>query len=213
MLPGAFVIWLLVSVSNFRLLRMEGFSLHNMLGLITGLLVCLGTLLPFVVSDWLQNTTLVDVHNEQGIALYMEYFTESFVFSVIAYLECIFAATVVFGLKAARHVPAFDKDYILILGCQINEDGSLTRLLASRADRAMEFASMQKKSTGRDLKYVPTGGQGGDEIMPEGEAIGNYLRSRGIGDDRIPVWLSPPPITTFSAPGSSLLPRASGRRG
>lgn len=184
-LPAAFVVWLLVSVSNVRLLVKEGFSWHNMLGLIMGILICLGTLTPLLVSDWLQQTTIVDVHNEQGIALYVESFIDSGIFSVIAYLECILTATIVFALKAARHIPSFDKDYILILGCQLNDDGSLTKLLSSRADRALEFASMQKEKSGRDIKYVPTGGKGDDEIMAEGSAIAQYLRSKGIDDGHI----------------------------
>ena len=186
-LPLAFVVWLLVSVSNVRLLVKEGFSPSNMLGLIGGLLVCAATVLPYVVSYYLQITTLVDVHNEQGIALYIEIFTEAGVFGVIAYLECILASTVIVALKAARHVPPFDRDYMLILGCQLNEDGSLTKLLASRADRALWFGRMQEEKTGRKLKYVPTGGRGDDEVISEGEAIGNYLRSRGVGDGSILV--------------------------
>ena len=33
---------------------------------------------------------------------------------------------------------------------------------------------------GREAILIPSGGQGGDEPMPEAEAMGNYLRSCGI---------------------------------
>ncbi len=91
----------------------------------------------------------------------------------------------ILSLKAARRVPPPDRDYMLILGCQIMPDGSLTPLLKSRADRALAFADMQKKKTGKDLTFVPSGGRGADEIMAEADAIRNYLLSVGVPDERI----------------------------
>jgi uncharacterized SAM-binding protein YcdF (DUF218 family) len=112
-------------------------------------------------------------------------FVEALVYVIVVYLECILIATIIIAIKAARHVPAFDKDYILILGCQIKKDGTLTRLLQGRADRAVEFAKLQKDKTGKDIIFVPSGGKGNDEVMSEGEAIKNYLVSVGIDEDHI----------------------------
>jgi uncharacterized SAM-binding protein YcdF (DUF218 family) len=184
-LPPAFVLSILITVSNVSLMRREGKNWRNMLGTILGVGLCLLTLLPGALGEYLQRSTLVDVHNESGAALYVEIFTESFVSALAAYLECILIGTIVCAVKAARHVPAFDKDYILILGCQIREDGTLTPLLRSRADRALEFARMQREKTGKEIVFVPSGGKGADEVMPEAEAIGNYLRSVGIPEERI----------------------------
>ena len=106
---------------------------------------------------------------------------------LVAYVECLLIGTVISGFIAAKHIPAFDKDYILILGCQINKDGSLTKLLQSRTDRAVEFAQMQKNNNGKNIIFVPSGGQGSDEVMPEADAIKNYLLSKGISEDKILV--------------------------
>ena len=38
---------------------------------------------------------------------------------------------------------------------------------------------------GREAVLIPSGGQGGDESMPEAEAMGNYLRSCGIPEEVI----------------------------
>ncbi len=46
---------------------------------------------------------------------------------------------------------------------------------------------MQKEKAGKEIIFVPSGGQGSDEIMPEARAIGNYLLSKGIPEDRIIV--------------------------
>lgn len=184
-LPLVLIVSAYVTVSNIRLLMKEGRNWHNMLGCMLGILMIAGILLPVLVSNFLQNTMVVDVHNERGAAMYIESMLSSTFSMVIAYLECVLVGTVVFAVKAARHIPAFDKDYILILGCQIRKDGTLTKLLQSRADRAVEFARMQREASGKELTFVPSGGQGSDEVMPEAQAIRNYLLGIGIPDERI----------------------------
>ncbi len=83
------------------------------------------------------------------------------------------------------YITAFDKDYIIIHGCQIRKDGTLTKLLQSRVDRAVEFAKMQKEKTGKDIIFVPSGGKGSDEVISEGEAMKRYLLENGISEDHI----------------------------
>jgi uncharacterized SAM-binding protein YcdF (DUF218 family) len=185
--PVAFIVSILVTVSNIELMRKEGRNWRNMLGCILGILLCLSTLFPAVLGEVLQRSTVVDVHNENGSALYIEMAVEHTILVAISYLECILLGTIILSVKAAKKVPAFDKDHILILGCQIRKDGTLTNLLKGRADRAVEFARMQKEAVGKDLTFVPSGGKGDDEVIPEAEAIRNYLLSVGIDEDRIMV--------------------------
>ena len=129
----------------------------------------------------------MDVHNENGIALYIELFVENAMLALTSYLEFILVGTIILSTKAARRIPSFDKDYILILGCQIKKDGTLTNLLKSRADRAIEFAKIQKEKTGKDIVFVPSGGKGNDEVISEAEAIRNYLIETGIDESSIIV--------------------------
>lgn len=103
------------------------------------------------------------------------------------YLECVLMGTIILSTKAAKRIPAFDKDYILILGCQIKKDGTLTNLLKGRADRAIEFAKMQEEASGKDIVFIPSGGKGDDEIISEAEAIRNYLVETGIDESCILV--------------------------
>ena len=184
-LPATFVLSVLVTVNSLTLMRREGRSWRNMLGVILGLGLCLLTLLPVALGEFLQRTTLVDVHNERGLALYVERFTEAFVSAVASYLICLLAGTVFCAVKAARHVPPFDRDYILIHGCQLMPDGSLTPLLRGRADRALAFAARQEEQTGWKPVFVPSGGKGADEVTAEADAIAAYLRERGVPADRI----------------------------
>ena len=185
LLPVSFIGSAVVTVSNLVLLRREGRTWRNMLGCIIGVLYCLGMLLPFILGELLQRSTVIDVHNEQGAALYVEMAIEGIIFTIVVYLACVLAATIILGVKSARHIPKFDKDYILILGCKVRRDGTLTPLLRGRADRAVEFARMQQEAVGKPLIFVPSGGKGGDETVSEAEAIRNYLVSQGIPEEQI----------------------------
>ena len=91
------------------------------------------------------------------------------------------------GYISAKHIPKFNKDAIIILGCQIKKDGTLTPLLKSRVDKAVEFSKMQKEKTKKDIVFVPSGGKGKDEIISEANAMKNYLLMQGIKKSKIIV--------------------------
>ena len=63
------------------------------------------------------------------------------------------------------------------------EDGAAPCERASEC-RTLEFWRGQKKKTGREARFIPSGGQGENETMPEAEAIRQYLLREGI-DDRL----------------------------
>ena len=179
-LPAAAVVSILVAASNINLMRKEGVNLRNMLGLFLGVLLLFATVLPDLFDYFLRNKSNVNIYNENGIPVLIETALENIIYVAVAYIECVLLATVIIAVKAARRIPAFDKDYILILGCRIKQDGTLTNLLKGRADRALDFAKTQKEKTGKDIIFVPSGGQGADEVMPEAAAIRNYLVEQGV---------------------------------
>lgn len=184
-LPLAFVLSIIVTASNLKLMKNEGRTWRNMLACILGVVVCLASLFPKILSEMLQRSTVVDVHNEKCLALYVELLVENVIFIIVAYLECILAGTIIMNLMAARRRPAFDKDYMLILGCKVADDGTPTPLLKGRADKALEFAAQQQIAGGKPLIFVPSGGKGPDEPVAEAEALEAYLLSRGIEKERI----------------------------
>lgn len=171
--PLAGIVVLLVTISNIKLMKKEGKALRNMLGIILG-----GTLLIMFIG----NTAFYIYTNNTNIIFD---FLSYLIYTYIAYLECILLATCILGFKSARRIPKFDKDYIIILGCKIKEDGSLPPLLKNRVDRAIEFSKMQKEATGKDIVFVPSGGKGKDEVISEAEAMKKYLLSQGINKKNI----------------------------
>lgn len=185
MLPTAFLMSVLITLSNIVLLKREGFTWRNMLGAMLGVFVCFSTFLPMFLYDAADNSGMVELHRENSVSRYVMEFVEWAILACLSYLECILAGMIILGIRAAKHIPAFNKDYILILGCKVGSDGRPTKLLQSRIDRAVEFAKMQKEKTGKELIFVPSGGKGADEVVSEAECMKQYLLSCGIPESRI----------------------------
>ncbi len=163
-----------MAVSNIALLRHERPRMQNVLGLLLSLLLIAGEALGWYLffrnfsgSEWelRVQTTLENVYA-----------------TAFVYFECMLIGSVLCAIRAIRHKPAPDKDFIIILGCWFRPDGSLPPLLRGRVERALAFWRMQKKRTGREAVLIPSGGQGRDECMPEAEAMRRYLLSQGVPD-------------------------------
>lgn len=167
----------LVGISNIALIRHEGFCLNNALSLLVAGFYIGGTQIVYYISDILKR----NAGDDPTIAVLNMAIT-LFLILMLCYFECILAGSAVMGWKAARHIPAYDKDYIIILGCSIDKRGGLLPLLKGRVNRAIRFAWDQEIATGKPLKYVPSGGQGANEIMSEGSAMELYLLTRGAED-------------------------------
>ena len=185
LLPIAFIVSVFVMVTNIRLLIKEGRRLKNVLGTGIGLGIMLLTLAPSFIYSIMASVPDLEVQHEGSIGYIVEIFAENIIYSLVAYLECVLLATIILGLASAKNVPAFDRDYVMILGCRMKKDGTLTNLLKGRVDRAVDFAKRQKEVTGKDVVFVPSGGQGKDEPLSEAQAMKNYLLSIGIPEERI----------------------------
>lgn len=175
----------IATVSNARLIRREGVTWRNMLSLILCIFLGILSVVPEIVSVIMDNSDLIDTHRWTGIGRFIEMMTVNTINSWVTYLECILIGTIIMSIKAARNIPSFDRDYILILGCKVGSDGKVTKLLKSRADRAIYYASLQKAAVGRDIFFIPSGGKGDDEVISEAQAIEDYLISCGIPKERI----------------------------
>ena len=158
-----------------------------MLGVLLGFSLCFLTILPELMYQFTYIGFLINIHNTNSISFYIYTYVETFIYIIATYLECILFGTIILAIKASIHKPKLDKDYIIILGCKIKNDGSLTPLLKGRVDKAIEFYKLQKEKNGKELIFIPSGGKGADEIISEGEAIRNYLIEKGIRKDLIIV--------------------------
>lgn len=177
MLPLIVVFSVSMAVSNIALLRHEKPRLKNLLGILTALLMLAGGLFgasmyfsDFAGSEWefRVRNTIINTYA-----------------TIYAYFECMLIGSIICGIRSARHVPALDKDCIIILGCWFRKDGTLPPLLRGRVDRAIAFWKRQRDETGREAVLIPSGGQGRNETMPEAEAMRRYLVEQGIPEHLI----------------------------
>ncbi len=165
-------LWLFVS--NIWLLKREGISRRNMLGIALGLLWA---------SAYLCHIWLGQENSRESQVVWM--ILQTVVDYTIVYFECVLLALMFCGMRAAMHEPSFGKDCIVILGCQLRRNGTLTPLLKGRVDRALAFEKEQFEATGKHAVFIPSGGQGKNEIVSESSAMAQYLRSMGVPSERI----------------------------
>ena len=158
---------LVTAASNFVLMRHEGARPSNMLGIAVALVMVGGAALGI----WMSRSLLRFPMRNVILNVYAGLFV---------YFECLLSATVIRSIKAGRHEPSYDKDYVLILGCRIRPDGTLYPLIRGRVDRAIRFAEAQFKATGKRPVLIPSGGKGRDEPLAEGEAMARYMRENGV---------------------------------
>ena len=172
--PSMFILAALLAISNVWLMRHEGYRPVNTLGIIFAVLWFIGTMLTTGAYFF---PVIEDLPFYDQLILPLTY--------IICYVECMFLSTVVCSFLATKYKLPYDRDYIIILGCAIRKDGTPTPLLKGRVDRAVEFAKKQLEKTGKKAVFVPSGGQGSNEVISEGESMENYLLSLGIPKDQI----------------------------
>jgi uncharacterized SAM-binding protein YcdF (DUF218 family) len=178
-LPCIIILALYSIITNIVLIKKEGFSPYRLLGVILGFLSLAGLFgaqgIYYLISNLLINTDKQFI--KYTIDLCVNASLSYFYTLIIAYLYC--------NIKAAKHIPTYDKDFAIILGAKVRDDGKLTPLLRGRVDKAIEFAKNQYKETKKKIIYIPSGGKGSDEKISEAKAIKNYLLEQGIKEDQI----------------------------
>ena len=169
-----------IFVSNIALIRHEGFRVFNLLGAILGGLFVIAAVLINLASQFTEKILLERmVLGSNHLILTVHSVLNIFVVTLLCYFECVYFATIIMAVAAVRHHPCYDKDFMIILGCSLDKRGGLLPLLKSRTNRAIRFAWEQEIATGKSMKYIPSGGQGPNEVISEGSAMELYLLSHG----------------------------------
>ena len=180
-LPCIVVLSLYSIITNIVLVKKEGYTYKNLLGIFLGGLAIIGL---FGSQAIYMLTSNMNLGRE---SLIIKKTVDIILNVTLSYLYTLIIATLYCNVRAAKHEPKYDKDYVIILGSKVRKDGTLTPILRARADRAIEFGKKQYEKTHKTICYVPSGGKGADEVVAEGTAIGNYLKENGIDEKDILV--------------------------
>lgn len=164
--PFILVFSILLAVSNISLIRHEGRRFVNLLGIILAVLMLAGEAVIFIFAE--------------KTSLWLNLFAAFYL-----YFECMVIGAIIADWIAAKYHPEKNKDFLIILGCGIQKDGTPSPLLAGRVDRALKFYREQKELIGKAPVLIPSGGQGPDEVCPESEAMANYMLEQGIPEEDI----------------------------
>ena len=178
-LPMIVIFAVFLSVSNISLIRHEGFRKNNLYGLLISAVLGAGSILCAVLLAMFPNSTSETARDIAGSVI------RTSVSSAFVYLEFLLLATQICMHYAAKHEPKYNQDFIMILGCKVRKDGTPPPLLKGRIDRALEFYKNQTEKTGNTPAFIPSGGQGPDEVISEGECMKNYLIENGIEESAI----------------------------
>lgn len=165
----------LLCVSNVQLIRKEGFRSRNLLGIALSAVMLGGVLTGYLLWGAVQKETTGTVVR----CLFDVYHT------LLALGICLLLSVFITFILTRKHRPAEELDCIVILGCQIRKDGTLYPLIERRVNRAVKYSVRQEERGGKPVVFVPSGGQGANEPMPEAEAMAGWLKEHGIPEERI----------------------------
>lgn len=168
---GTLVIMILSFASSIKLMRREGRHLSNMLSMSVFLLLVL---------------VLVSIYSlGQDIPTFLYYILAVF-YMLVAYFTFIFANFIVGSFLYRMYQPRLNKDYIIILGSGLLAGYQVTPLLARRVDRGIAiYVRQNKKKKHRKVKFIMSGGRGGDELISEARAMREYALTQGIPESDI----------------------------
>ncbi len=151
-------------MNGYVVLKREGLSIANLLTLLIGI----GLIIFMIVKN---------------ISLLLEWSFFTRLLTLLQILIIYFALSFYNYLMSALAYgflkPTYDKDFIIVLGAGLINGDQVSKLLASRINRALSFYHIQKE-TNPNVKLIFSGGQGANERIPEGQAMAEYAQAHGI---------------------------------
>lgn len=146
--------------------RKEGYSLSGSLTLLAGIGVVVVDVLIFFNP----------IHTPAPVQAFITTFLTLFIFYVLLSVWNTLSSMLLYQL----YFPRANKDYIIVLGAGLVDGHKVGRLLGGRINKAIEFYNKQIHKSNQHAKIVFSGGQGGDELIPESVAMRDYALEHGV---------------------------------
>ncbi len=104
-----------------------------------------------------------------------------FMMNLVLYVPLALGGFWLYSIVYRHMKKPLDCPYVVVLGCSIRKDGTVTPLLRGRLDAAIRWY----EQGGRKAKFIVSGGQGKNEVTSEAEAMKKYLLSQNIPEESI----------------------------
>lgn len=154
--------------NGILMLRREGARVQNLLSLAAGIAVFA---LPVIAVA----LVMIETWWSMSIAFIL--------FMASVFTASVFAMLLLYAWVHAKFPAKGRGAAVVVLGAR-TINGEVTPLLRGRLDKGIELFGAQEDP---HPFMVPTGGQGRDEVEPEGVSMARYLREQGIPEERILV--------------------------
>lgn len=149
--------------------RRESHSLGNMLTLI----IALALLALEVFSTMLPRFLPAPIYNALGMFIFL---TGLY---ILVTLYNFLTVLILYNLRW----PNYHQDFLIVLGAGLLHGDQVSPLLAARINAGIKFYFKQVKKGRPAPTMIFSGGQGGDETIPEGLAMQRYAIAHGIPAD------------------------------
>ena len=117
-------------VSNLSLIRHEGRRFVNVLGILLALILLLGEIGIGVLDVWASESEELFIVPNIIVNVFA---------AMYLYFECMMIGTIAASVVVLRQEIPPDRDYLLVLGCGIRQNGEPTPLLKGRLDLARSW--------------------------------------------------------------------------
>lgn len=152
--------------------RRESHSLGNMLTLLIGVLLITVPVMFNLLNRYIPNNKMVTLIENISYS-----FQNYLIFWVLTFLASYLITKIV--------KPKYNKEYAIVLGSGLINGRNVSPLLGSRILVAANFKKKQFLKSRVPMTLIMSGGQGGDEKLPEAIAMKAYAIEHGVPEKDI----------------------------
>lgn len=109
------------------------------------------------------------------------------IYAVFLFGQSIFWSFLILLRYSEKRRPTYDRDFLIVLGCGLNSDGTPSNMLVNRLTAGLIFYHEQLTKTDRLPVFIVSGGKGTHETCSEAESMKAWLLKKGIPESRIIV--------------------------
>lgn len=169
LIPLIFVVTaIFLIVNGLEMMKKEGRRFQNILSLLTGIAMIVGSILTIAGIYFLQDDSVM--RTIFSLVLILEF-----------YIAFTFASLLIYSLIYTCLPKRLNCDYIIVHGCGLIGGERVSPLLKGRVDKAVRIYHKCRQHT----KIVVSGGKGDDEKISEAAAMKNYLVETEFSEEDI----------------------------